>query len=158
MAAIGFKTTRMFFDRPAVQTAMDKGKRKVFSRFGAFVRTTAKRSIKKAPYMSRKRRGQKRTDFRTATSRPGHPPYNRTGLLKKFIFFSYDRDADSVVIGPERLNQKKGDAPAVLEYGGESRLANGKRIVIQARPFMGPAFYQEQSQLPKLWKDSVRHS
>lgn len=137
----------MFFDRKAVLGAMDRATRRVLSRFGAYVRTTARRSIRR----------------RKRPSQPGRPPSNRTGLLKKFIYFGYDPSEKSVVIGPVRLNRSIGDIPAVLEYGGKSQRIESRRgrwkkrsIRIQARPYMGPAFETEQSQLPALWKGSVR--
>ncbi len=144
---INLKVTRQFFDRGAVMSALDKTTRRVFARFGAFVRRRAKSSIRK----------------RKRTSAPGQPPSSHTGLLKKFIFFSYDREAQSVVIGPERLNQKSGDAPPALEYGGTSRVTEGGRrgrrtriIHVRERPYMGPAFEHEQREsLPKMWRDSV---
>jgi hypothetical protein len=48
-----------FFDRAKVKNAVDAGTRRVLSRFGAFVRTRARTSI-------RKRKG---------TSPPGGPPH-----------------------------------------------------------------------------------
>ena len=91
---IGFVTKAMFFDKAAVIGAVDKATRKVLSKFGAFVRTGARHSLRK----------------RKSTSDPGEPPSSHTGLLKKFILFGYDREHRSVVIGPMRLNQKIGDA------------------------------------------------
>ena len=145
---IGIVTKQMFFDRKAVTSRVDKAARKVLSKFGAFVRQRAKTSIRK----------------RKRISAPSQPPSSHTGLLKKFIFFAYDRERDSVVIGPERLNQKTGDAPPALEHGGRSRVTSGgrrnKRVVrtvtIRQRPYMGPAFEKEKEGLPKLWKDSVK--
>src|SRR5690606_28852572 len=100
---IGFEITRLFFDRKAVTSRVDRATRRVLSRFGAFVRRTARSSIRK----------------RKRTSEPGKPPSSHTGMLKKFIFFGYDPRRDSVVIGPVRLSQKgRGEAPSLLEYGG----------------------------------------
>ena len=135
---------QFFFDRPKVKDAVNRATRKVLSKFGAFVRTAARHSIKK----------------RKATAPPGTPPSSHTGLLKKFIFFGYDRDKDSVVIGPAKLKNKT-DAPQVLEYGGDTTLELGKkrrkeRVHIAARPFMGPAFEEEVPKLPAMWRDSVR--
>ena len=87
---IGFDIKRMFFDRQAVISKVDAATRRVLSRFGAFVRRSAKSSIRK----------------RKKAAPPGQPPSSHTGLLKKFIFFGYDADRRSVVIGPTRLNQK----------------------------------------------------
>ena len=41
---IRFVTKKMFFDRKAVTGAVGRATRKVFSRFGAFVRTAARSS------------------------------------------------------------------------------------------------------------------
>jgi hypothetical protein len=136
--------TQMFFDSPKIKRAVDKSTRRVLSRFGAFVRRSAKQSIRK----------------RKKASAPGTPPSSHTGLLKRFIFFGYDRTKDSVVIGPVRLTENnRGDAPSLLEYGGRTTVKSGKkktRIRIRSRPFMGPAFAKEQQHLPALWKDSVK--
>lgn len=140
-------TKQMFFDRKAVTGAVDRATRKVLSRFGAFVRTGARHSIRK----------------RKRVSAPGEPPSSHTGLLRNFIFFGYDRDHRSVVIGPQRLNQKLGDATHALEYGGTSTVVEGlrgkrkkRRIKIAARPFMGPAFEREKPKLPAMWASSIK--
>ena len=119
----------------------------MLSKFGAFVRRGAKSSIRK----------------RKAPSVPGKPPSSHTGLLKRLIFFGYQREKRSVVIGPARLNQKIGDAPEALEYGGTSTVVEGlrgsrrkRRVQIKARPYMGPAFKKEQPKLPAMWRDSVK--
>ena len=141
---IGFEIKRMFFDRQAVVSKVDAATRRVLSRFGAFVRRSAKSSIRK----------------RKKAAPPGQPPSSHTGLLKKFIFFGYDADRRSVVIGPTRLNQKgRGEAPPLLEYGGKATLVRRgkkKRVTYQARPYMGPAFEKEKPQLPAMWRGSVR--
>ncbi len=138
------KITHLFFDSPKVIRAVDKSTRKVLSRFGAFVRRTAKQSIRK----------------RKKSSTPGTPPSSHTGLLKRFIFFGYDRQKDSVVIGPTRLTENnRGEAPSILEYGGRTTVEGNKkktRVRISARPFMGPAFEKEKSTLPSLWKNSIK--
>jgi len=156
---INIKMKSMFFDRATVISKVDAGTRKVLSRFGAYVRTTAKQSIKNAPFMQKKKRGEERTNFRRGVSKPGQPPYSRSGLLKKFIYFGYDPTQRSVVIGPERLSGwNKGKAPALLEYGGttQSNLRGKKRIVsIAARPYMGPAFEKEKPKLPAMWRNSI---
>src|SRR5690606_17947878 len=110
-------------------------------------------SIRNAP-KARTKTGKKSKARRT--SRPGEPPKSHTGLLKRFIFFSYDPQADSVVIGPTKLNQKSADVLAALEYGGASTNTKGERVAIEARPFMGPAFASELPQLPRLWANSVK--
>jgi len=140
---IGFDIKRMFFDRQAVISKVDAATRRVLSKFGAFVRRSAKSSIRK----------------RKKAAPPGQPPSSHTGLLKKFIFFGYDADRRSVVIGPTRLNQKgRGEAPPLLEYGGKTTLKRGgkkRRVTYQARPYMGPAFEKEKPQLPAMWRGSI---
>ena len=42
---IGFEIKRMFFDRQAVISKVDAATRRVLSKFGAFVRRSAKSSI-----------------------------------------------------------------------------------------------------------------
>ncbi|MAX25278.1 MAG: hypothetical protein CMJ19_12330 [Phycisphaeraceae bacterium] len=141
---IRFEITKLFFDKKAVRDKVDAGTRRVLSKFGAFVRRTARSSIRK----------------RKKTSSPGSPPSSHTGLLKKFIFFGYDPRKDSVVIGPVRLTQKgRGEAPSLLEYGGTTKVEHRgkrKRAKVRPRPFMGPAFEKEQPKLPAMWRDSVR--
>jgi hypothetical protein len=68
-----------------------------------------------------------------------------------------------VVIGPEHLNQKIGDAPHALEHGGETEIATGRgarrrkrRVTLAARPYMGQAFEQVKTKLPAMWAESVR--
>lgn len=132
----------LFFDRQAVTNAADRAQRKVFAKFGAFVRQSAKTSIRK----------------RKAVSQPGQPPSSHTGLLKRNIFFVYSPETRSVVIGPILLNRQT-DAPRILEHGDavvRRRRHRRVRVTYAARPFMGPAFEREQSQFPELWQNSVR--
>ena len=140
-------SVEMFFDRKRVIRAADRANRRNLSKAGAFIRTTAKHSIRK----------------RKAASPPGSPPSSHTGLLRRFIFFGYERSRQTVVVDPMRLNQKAGTAPAALEHGGTSVVVEGtrrrrrkRRVRIRARPFMGPALAKEASKFPKLWANSVR--
>ena len=141
---IRFEITKLFFDKKAVRDKVDAGTRRVLSKFGAFVRRTARSSIRK----------------RKKTSQPGSPPSSHIGLLKTFTFFGYGPAKRSVVIGPVRLSQKgRGEAPSLLEYGGTTKVehrGNRKRAKVRPRPFMGPAFEKEQPKLPAMWRDSVR--
>ena len=140
---IGMKFKQMFFTSKAVLSATDRATRRVLSKFGAYVRRTAKSSIRK----------------RKAISAPGSPPSSHTGLLKRFILFGYDPSKRSVVIGPLRLTRGgRGDAPRALEEGGTTqvvRRGRKKRVKIKARPFMGPAMEREKPKLPQMWRDSV---
>ena len=140
---IGFEIKQLFFDRRAVTSRVAPATRKVLSKFGAFVRRTAKGSIRN----------------RRAAAPPGSPPSSHTGLLKKFIFFGYDPGRESVVIGPTRLDRRgQGEAPSLLEHGGQTTLVRRgkrKRATYRARPYMGPAFEKAQPKLPAMWRDSV---
>ena len=132
----------LFFDRTKVTKAVDRTTRKNLSRFGAYVRTRSRSSIRK----------------RRRISAPGQPPSSHTGLLKRNIFFVYEPSRRSVVIGPVLLNSSSG-APELLEHGGTViREVKGQsvRMTYRPRPYMGPAFEAEQDQLEKLWRNSVR--
>ncbi len=142
---LDLRIKQMFFDRPKVMRAVDRARRTVLSRAGAFIRQTARTSI-------RKRKG---------TSTPGNPPYSHVGLLRKFILFGYDRQSESVVVGP--VGFRGSTAPRVLEQGGTTtvtRRRRGKRaerrVRIAARPYMNPALEKERPKLPELWRNSVR--
>jgi len=132
----------LFFDQKRVIDAVSKAQRKVLSRFGAYVRRTARSSIRK----------------RKRVSEPGSPPSSHTGLLKRTIYFVYEPQRESVIIGPTLLG-KGTDAPRLLEHGGTVVRRKRKkrvRMAYRPRPFMQPAFEKEQSTLPALWRDSVR--
>ena len=131
-----------FFDREKVKRSVDASTRRVFSKFGAFVRQRAKTSI-------RKRKG---------TSPPGSPPYSHVGLLRKFVLFAYESQRRSVVIGPT-LTKEGSRAPRLLEHGGDAVIEDrGKKrhVRYRPRPFMQPALEAEKPKLPALWRDSVR--
>lgn len=138
---------RNFFDSDKVIRAVDREMRRQLSRFGAFVRTRSKSSIRK----------------RKAASKPGSPPTNRTGLLKKFIFFSYDEQTKTVVIGPAAF-KSNATAPELLEYGGRgvtSRFVNRRgqiprQGIWRPRPFMRPAFDAELPKFLQGLKDCVK--
>jgi len=167
------RVTRMFFDKPAVQNAVDRAMRRVHSQFGAYVRRTARFSIRK----------------RKASSAPGSPPSSHTGDLKRRIFFAYEPQRQNVIIGPIRTNQVffgpdrrpvRGTIPEVLEEGGAIRIlevrkygrwqradlrskrrlsglpACLRKVSIAARPYMGPAFAENKPKLDEMWANSVR--
>ena len=109
--------------------ATDKGTKRALSKFGAFVRQRAKSSIRK----------------RKKISAPGSPPSSHTGKLKRAIFFGFDKERNSVVVGPVLFSST--NAPEKLEKG-----VGGYR----ARPFMTPAFAAELPNAPKVFKDQIR--
>jgi hypothetical protein len=131
-----------FFDRAAVTSAVDRATRQGLSKFGAYVRQRARWSIRK----------------RKAISRPGEPPSSHEGSLRRLIYFAYDRERASVVIGPTLFGNGP-SVPALLEYGGEvaRRGPRGKRRPVRylARPYMEPAFRKELPSAPDLLKNKV---
>lgn len=138
---INLSVKKLFFDRRRVMSAGDRATRRVLSRFGAFVRTRSRSSIRR----------------RKRISRPGRPPSSHTGLLK-LIYFAFEPRERRVIIGPAKLNGVRAvNAPQVLEEGGRVRNRKGRNVHIRERPFMGPAFaIERESTLPALWKNSVR--
>lgn len=129
---------KFFFDKPAVTSKVDAGKRKALSKFGAFVRQRSRTSI-------RKRKG---------TSQPGSPPFSHTDRVRSAIVFAFDPDSESVVIGPHQAGRSGAGAKA-LEGGGTVRV-DGKPVTIRARPFMGPAFRAELPRAAEQLKGMVR--
>lgn len=170
---VTFRFKFQFFDSKLVMRAVDKARRAVLSKAGAFIRTRAKTSI-------RKRKG---------ISEPGRPPHSHEGTLKRFLYFGYDPGADTVVVGPAKTNQVffdkdrkpvTGTVPEILEKGGQitilevfkygrwqrvdlrsrRRLAGLKtryrKVTIKPRPYMGPAMEAELPKFRELWRNSVR--
>jgi hypothetical protein len=169
----------LFFDSPKVIRAVDKAKRQVLSKSGAVIRTIARRSMRPARQYSvtempeemresyerrakiAKQAGLPRPKRPKAPSKPGEPPRVRLGHLKRLLFYAYDPQRESVVVGPERF--RKGQAPSVLEEGGTATVTGfegGKivrrRIRVKPRPYMGPALEKERPRLPLRWRNSVR--
>ncbi len=145
-----------FFDRDAVLKAVDSATHKNLSKAGAFVRTIAQRSMRY-------------TTKWQSHSEPGKPPlaHKQNPLLRKLLFFAFDRTNKSVVVGP--VKAKRGIVPRLMEEGGEVRQqgrtiqnASGTKVLpartirIEPRPYMGPALKQGREQAFKQWKDSVK--
>lgn len=146
-----------FFDRKIIVDAVSKARIRVLSKMGAFVRRTARSSIRK----------------RKKPSPPGKPPSSHVGLLKQFLFFSYDRSTESVVVGPALITRPSG-APETLEYGGRAtierqrfvsgpkygnrvrRVKEKHKVRISKRPFMRPALKAELPNFAGLWANSIR--
>lgn len=119
----------VFFDRN-LDAALSDGKRRALSRAGAFVRRTMKGSIRKA---------KKSAD-------PGKPPKSKTGLLKKLIFFVYERAKQTVIIGPAKVNNtgfpgEPDDALPILEFGGTTK----RRVTPFIETDKGPALFDARS-------------
>ncbi len=137
-----------FFDRKPVMDATDRATRQVLSRFGAFVRTRSRTSIRKS----------------SKVSAEGSPPFSHgDNLLRDFILFAFEAARRSVIIGPAKLSGRIGNAPEALEEGGESEAFEGfgvkRKLVktkVRARPYMLPAFEAELPGVDRLWANSVK--
>ena len=159
----------MFFGSESVMRAVDSATRRAMSKFGAFVRRSAKSSLRLARKMTladmtpeqreiygpgRDAKGKvtpaaPKWMWPSVSSEPGDPPKLHIrplsiNPLRKLIFFAYDRFEKSVVIGPLRFRT-----------GGAEKLEHGT-AGYESRPFMGPAMERERSKLPQLWKNSVK--
>lgn len=101
-----------FFDRGAVLDAMDKATRRAMMRTGGYTRKVARNSM-------RKKKGP---------APPGSPPNVHVGHIKNLLYFAYDTQTKSLVVGP--VGFKNSPVPRILEFG------SGKQ---SKRQFMKPA-------------------
>ncbi len=142
---VGFRMKASFFDSKPVVSMMDRKTRKVFSKFGAFVRVKARSLVNK--------KGGKKN----VSAMPGDPPRRHVGTLRRGIFFSYEMSKKSVVIGPVVLGGGSAQNLMALDQSGSVIIQGQKkqrRVFIKARPFMMPAYEEEQPKLSAMWKDA----
>lgn len=149
---------KFIIDTKKVNDAADAAAMRNIIRQGYRIMTISKASIEQ--------------DRKGDPSKPGQPPKSRTGVLKKRIKYAAVPSQRMVVIGAEKVAGKFGQAAGVLEHGGMADLAEtvpvvikGKRrfkktgrrvkVKIAARPYMGPALKQSQSELNSIWKNSI---
>lgn len=163
-----------FFDTERVMRATTKAERTVLSRFGAFVRRAAKSSIRKRKRISAP--GEPPSSH-TGVLRQfiffAYEPERKNVVigpaLTNQLFF--DRNALPI----------KGTVPSVLEEGGTVRILEVQRIDggwrradlrsrrrlagrptrlrrvdIEARPYMGPAYESTKQDLPEMWQNAIR--
>ena len=141
---IGLRVQTVFRAR-AVHDAVASGQRRYLYRAAGYVRTIARRSIRKAK----------------GKSQPGQPPKSHVGRLKQSIRFAVE--ATKAVIGPIRVWSKHQSSAlpgcALLEKGGTairtSKRGGVRRIRYRPRPFMGPALETATRKLPDMWRDAV---
>lgn len=143
------KAKGLFFDSELVLKQVAADERKAFSMFGSFVRRRGQTSMRKA-------------SDKTPASAPGSPPRSRKGLLRKYLFFVWNPESKSVIIGPALLaghHSADPQAPELQEHGGDKVWDFGHKGKVvahyPARPFMQPAFDAELKNLPSIW-DKVR--
>lgn len=140
--------------------------RKYFTRAGGAIRTTARRSLKKAAqkplseltegqrasyeaWKARFDRGQsalkpRRPEKSAKRGQPPliHPKRGGGSLLKSRLFFALSEDRTYVVIGPELIGANK-------RIKREGRGLSSVEELEQGFPFMEPAFQAILPQLPK---------
>lgn len=164
--------TQFFFDKPKVQRATKNMNRRSLSKIGAFIRTRDRSSMRPA--------GKK-----GKVSRPGEPPRVRKGQLKKFLYFVYSPETESVVVGPVLLNGNVQDGQTVpnkLEFGGRiktelvelpsglivpansalGRKVNGRKFTrqnkLEPRPHTGPAFEKTKPEMPAAFRGEFNNT
>lgn len=148
-----------FLDREKVLLLVDSGRLKGLRKSGAYVRTSATRSIKK---------GKK-------ASPAGSPPRTRKGFLKKDVFFALDSAAGNVFIGPvsyptiNRLQEEGGSAEFDLwadrrgkvratlgqapKRGGPWKRVGTRMQTYPKRAFMFPAVERSQDKITSFFAD-----
>lgn len=108
---------QFFFDRPAVVKAMGRATTTALNRFGGYVRSVARRS------MRRRKNGH---------SQPGQPPFAKSGELRDLLFYAYDPKTRSVVVGPLGFRTRSGlPVPALHEFGGTRTGRKGETMDVK---------------------------
>lgn len=157
-------------DPGPLRDKITRGNKKALFRTGALIRTTARRSIKKAPQekkQGRDERGRftkKKKTGRRVASKPGGPAYYRVGTIKRLMKFEPDLQAETVAVGPIRFpsKQKEKWIPKILERGGTSLITyqedSGewvtRRKKIKPRPTMHLAEEKVRTKYVDFWKDA----
>ncbi len=137
---IGFSTEdgRIFFNNGSVKALMAKRTDQALERFGAFVRTRARSSLK-----SRKK-----------VAKAGSPPSVHEGGIKRLTVFALDKRANSVVIGP--LAYRANKARQIEEGGTIATMKRGGKVQMmryRPHPWLQPAFEKELATAAKNWSE-----
>ena len=146
---IGVKVNQ-FFDRPAVKSYLDRRSRHVLQRYGAFVRMTARRSMRerKGPSLAgQPPHAHKQSSFSLRDSKRGG------------IVYGFDPMRASTVVGPLAVAKARGTAagqtvPEVLEYGGVVRRPDAELAHYPPRPFMRPAHAKALDKQAEWWREA----
>lgn len=155
-----------FFDRE-IATATDRAKLKALSKFGSYVRSDAKKSMKSSRGRLKVIRSGPRKGKNTRVFKPspaGTPPRSIEGTLKRFLFFVYEKEQSNVIIGPVLLPNKshRGDPiPGLHEHGGMQlvRFGTARKMVVanyRPRPYMKPAGEKNLRKLGDLFRDAIK--
>ncbi len=151
-----------FFDVAKIQSASEKASFKILAKFGAYVRTTARQSLKYGdkPSAAGSPPTIHKTTTRTKTNRKtGEQKVQSVSPFKEHIFFDVDRSTRSVVIGPALLPGKIGKALPALEYGGMSAMIRRQKEVatqIKPHPTMQPALEKNVPKFPALFVNAIK--
>jgi len=147
-----------FFDRPGVKAALDPMEHRFLNRFGFLVAERAKMLMVDAP--------------KGVYSPPGFAPFAHVGLLRKMLYWAFDTESWSLIVGPSLLRGGNSPyvnftVPEVLEYGGNPvRRGPGGGTVsargviriyhYEARPYVRPAYQSVLRQQQEIWDYSLR--
>lgn len=97
------KVQQLFFDRDKVDKYVSRKKKRAFTKSGAYVRRTAQFSM-------RSRKG---------SAPAGQPPFAHAKGLKRHLYFYYDPDKETVIVGPVLFSETASEGiPRLMERGG----------------------------------------
>lgn len=94
----------VFVNDPSLKGKVNRATIAGLSKWGAYIRQTARQSMKKS----------------AKPSRPGQPPRVIEGSVKRLLNFYYDTVSKTVVVGPEIKPDPTG-VPHILEFGGVTK-------------------------------------
>lgn len=139
MSVVTYEMKSLFFDRPAVESAVARGERKALSRIGAFLRTRARTStLRRVAFKGKRASVQRIRDGKAAkvqeSAKAGEPPRvrsrDRVATIRN-ILFAFQPESHSVITGPVALNTRltggsETTVPGLLERGGTVNVAQWK--------------------------------
>lgn len=161
---LSINVKKLFFDKPAVQSMVDKKTLRGLRWGGGTIRKVATRSIRDKAYGKSAPAGSPPYSHVTHSiavdnrklRKEGKQARKAAGVQRglKYIVFAFDESKKSVVIGPVKFNSKGyggKTVPEIQEYGGLALGAGGKPVVVAPHPFMRPALEKVAKDLPKRW-------
>jgi hypothetical protein len=151
-------TTSMFFDKPGVMRHVKDGTESSLAKMGAYVRQSAKSSIRPAVKLPKSKKKTARY-LAGQTGIPGGPPRSHTGRLRDLIFFGYDENANGGmgggVVGPLLWKTQSPTVPHTLEFGGPGIGSKGQPAVYKKFPFMAPALEANADKFARMFAGAV---
>jgi hypothetical protein len=173
--------TKISWHGDAVVAHIEKKGGTALLKFGRYVRVTARSLLKKSRQKKRSDLTQEQEDryqsklrqFKSGhlknkpvrgwqSSEPGEPPrwrpnprYGNKSPLRNLIIYHYDKEAQTVTVGPEGWRTSKGTiGVGTLEKGGTKTYRTRKGTVVtvksKPRPFMATAMRQNFNILRSL--------